>query len=133
MLSVYHGLTSAVLLLIYAFINGFTITQTASWVLVGVLSSILMDLDHIVLCFVFNTRKTLREFSRPLNFLKHPTEFFRRISYGNIKFHRTFTHIFQILVVFFLLDLHPLVTPAFIGMVIHLATAMIGDRLTKKF
>ena len=133
MLSVYHGLASAFLLAIYSFINGFTLAQTSLWILVGVFASILMDFDHLVLCLAFNTRKTIREFSSPFGFILHPSEFFERIGYENIKFHRTFTHILQILVVFFLLDLHPLITPAFIGMVIHLVTAMIGDRLTKKF
>ncbi|MDY6774114.1 MAG: metal-dependent hydrolase [Candidatus Nanohaloarchaea archaeon] len=125
-----HAAISAVAVTIAGALLELSLPELAFWGFVGVLSGVLVDIDHLPLAVFFNRKsEEVRDWLRhPLKALTHARELREDIDpEENLVAHRMVSHLLGFGVLCVLAPYHRLVIPAVIAVGVHIISDVAWD------
>lgn len=124
-----HLLVSFVTFTTYALASGMDLATAAVWIAVGTVVGVLIDVDHLLLSIFVDgkIKENLEWFRQPVRIFHHPHEYLEQLKYDGMRFHRLVSHTVIAAAVYPLLPFHFVFIPAFVSIVLHIITDIVGD------
>ncbi|MCJ7478972.1 MAG: hypothetical protein MUP63_02230 [Candidatus Nanohaloarchaeota archaeon QJJ-7] len=125
-----HALVSVVVIVVYSVVMGANPSEFVIWMTAGTLAGVFIDLDHLVLVYIFGRREVVKDWVwKPFRALKDSESLLEDMEqdYIELYYHRIISHVSIILVSLYLSRIFRLMEPLTVALVVHLVSDILWD------